>query len=134
MYNKIEPRHEETCLCYMRTTGADQPAQISLISAFVVHCLHNINIYLLNPKLEDWLVHVAEQAHGRKPRRRDVALIEKQNCLVNAKILSASELILKAKLHVNSHKQFAVFLFKLENVNNESSRMFEADLGYCRLN
>ena len=34
----IEPRHEKTCLCHMRTTKA----QISLISAFVVHCLGNI--------------------------------------------------------------------------------------------
>ena len=40
----MEPRHEKTCLCSMRTTkGADQPAHLRiLISAIVFRCLDSI--------------------------------------------------------------------------------------------
>ena len=45
--NRIyEPCHEKTCLCHVRTTKADQPADPhSLISAFVVRCLDSIPLF-----------------------------------------------------------------------------------------
>ena len=42
--NRYEPRHEKSCLMsYANNNGADQLAHPrSLISVFVVHCLHSI--------------------------------------------------------------------------------------------
>ena len=57
--NTIEPHHEKTCFCHMRTTNA----QISLISAFFVHWQDSITPLVVIFELSRLLlVSVSEQA------------------------------------------------------------------------
>ena len=63
-----EPRHEKTCFCHMQTTKAQIRLRIashprSLISTFVLRCLHSIIPLLATSKVPSlYLVSVAEQA------------------------------------------------------------------------
>ena len=61
-HNVIEPRHEKTSLCHMRTTKA-QISLHGLISDFVVHCLDSsIPLVSISEISSLYLASVAEQA------------------------------------------------------------------------